>query len=271
MNYLRRHFERLGFKADFERLEEVRRVSGRVDPPYRVTVTTDKKKREKFLIGLREGVEAIVLDVKPEARAMLIMIKDRDASHKNRKLAKMLVGHDERQLFVAVASSDSSTVYGAMESLKPPAITEAERRSGVKRKKRHSRKNAARIRQGDFFFLPAPGLVVHEELVLTNEPINRGRGASHMVEFLYRTGGELVWANRLDDRVLSNYEYETLMRRYPDEIYCSWRSRKRNAAVYAKGRVTHREHATIVLNGWHRVLPNNESGHPGFGDMSFID
>jgi len=32
----------------------------------------------------------------------------------------------------------------------------------------------------------------------------------------------------------------------------------RGAEVYAKGRVRHPDHKTIVLPFWHRVLPNRE-------------
>ena len=44
-----------------------------------------------------------------------------------------------------------------------------------------------------------------------------------------------------------------------------------DAAVCAKGKVTHKEHATIILNCWHLVLPNTESQQAGFSDMAFLD
>jgi hypothetical protein len=199
------------------------------------------------------------------------MVKDGNSAPGDGNPAKMLLGHDERQLFVAAVPSNSTTVLGAMTALKPSEIMEAEQRSGVRRKKLQKRRNGARLRQGDFFFLPVPDLHVPQLQVLRNEPINRGRGASHMVELLYRRGGEQVWVCRTHPNGLSPQKYQELIESNPVARRWGWQRRVRNAEVYAKGRVTHREHATIVLKTWHRVLPNTESDFAVFETMAFID
>jgi hypothetical protein len=43
----------------------------------------------------------------------------------------------------------------------------------------------------------------------------------------------------------------------------------RDARVYAKGRITHRDHKTVILKGWHRVYLNNEVVDQRF--MAFLD
>jgi hypothetical protein len=44
-----------------------------------------------------------------------------------------------------------------------------------------------------------------------------------------------------------------------------------DAEVYARGRVSHRDHKTVVLAGWHRVLMNTEAGAPGAPSVTFLD
>src|SRR5947209_7199205 len=53
--------------------------------------------------------------------------------------------------------------------------------------------NAAFVRQGEWFFLPASWLAVDPALALKNEPLSRGAGSKpHMCQYLYRTSGEVV-------------------------------------------------------------------------------
>ena len=92
-----------------------------------------------------------------------------------------------------------------------------------------------------------------------------------MVEFLYRRGGELVWVCGRHPNGITPEEYQSLVDADPVVRHWGWRRQVRNAEVYAKGRITHGEHATIVLRSWHRVLPNTESEFAVFEDMVFID
>ena len=71
-------------------------------------------------------------------------------------------------------------------------VRDALARNHVSSRKRYARKNRAFRRQGEWFFVPEPTFVVDEKLVLRNEPLRRGSGKPHMVEELYRTGGETV-------------------------------------------------------------------------------
>jgi hypothetical protein len=50
-------------------------------------------------------------------------------------------------------------VQQAKEALKPVEVQSAQAREGLKAKARSRRKNAAYRRQGEWFFLPVPGLV----------------------------------------------------------------------------------------------------------------
>jgi hypothetical protein len=45
----------------------------------------------------------------------------------------------------------------------------------------------------------------------------------------------------------------------------------RGAAVYAKGAVRHRDHATIVLPTWHRVEMNTEQRAQAMRHVAFLD
>jgi len=79
-----------------------------------------------------------------------------------------------------------------MDALQPKDVRDALARDRVSSRKRYEHKNRAFRRQGDCFFVPEPSLVVDNELVLSNEPLRRGAGKPHMVEQLFRTGGETV-------------------------------------------------------------------------------
>ncbi|MBK9620308.1 MAG: hypothetical protein IPO31_14145 [Candidatus Obscuribacter sp.] len=57
---------------------------------------------------------------------------------------------------------------------------------------------------------------------------------------------------------LVQLEYEQLIETNTSAKHWHWRHMKRDALVYAKGKVKHPDHATIFLDGWHRVLMNTE-------------
>src|SRR5438046_2466388 len=50
-----------------------------------------------------------------------------------------------------------------------------------------------------------------------------------------------------------------------------WRTMRRNPGVYVKGRIRHADHATITLNGWHRVLMNTEGQSKAMRNVAFLD
>src|SRR5436190_997890 len=58
------------------------------------------------------------------------------------------------------------------------------------------RRNAAYVRQGEWFFVSDMGINPPDTLVLRNEPLSRGLGTPHVMQFAYRSGGEVVYVNR---------------------------------------------------------------------------
>src|SRR3984957_9689064 len=146
------------------------------------------RKGEFFEIVRRPGTEAeiAVLDVQPADRHLLLLVRE------GKDKSKFICGHDERHWFVAGIPEKApvGTVRQAKEALKPAEIQTAQARKGLKAKGRNRRKNAAFVRQGEWFFLPVPGFAVDEKLVLPNEPLRRGNGGKpQWAEFCYRTGG----------------------------------------------------------------------------------
>ena len=103
-----------------------------------------------------------------------------------------------------------------MEALKPADVLDAQRRQGIKGKMLQSRKNAAYVRQGEWFFLPMPKLHVNKKAILDNEPLSRGAGSKpHWAEFLYRKGGEVVYVCDAHPQGLKPEVYLDLLRRKP--------------------------------------------------------
>lgn len=133
-----------------------------------------------FVLG---GGPFEVLEVRPALRHLLLMAREDEAKH------KFLCGHDERHWFAAAVPGRSVTsVLSAMEALKPGLVLT--RQAGLSGVQRRRRKNSAFIRQGEWFFLPAPDLVVPAREVRRREPLSRGGGKPHIAELCYRTGGE---------------------------------------------------------------------------------
>jgi hypothetical protein len=68
--------------------------------------------------------------------------------------------------------------------------------------------------------------------------------------------------------MLSEGVYKTLP---ASEKSLDWRIMKRGASVYAKGRITHPDHATVILSGWHKVSINMEGSSRGATSVAFLD
>src|ERR1700757_3260805 len=122
------------------------------------------RKGEFFEIVRQPGTEAeiAVLDVQPADRHLLLLVRQ------GKDKSKFLCGHDERRWFVAgiPEAAPVGTVRQAKEALKPAEVQTAQARRGLRAKARGRRKNAAYVRQGEWFFLPATNLVVDQNLVL---------------------------------------------------------------------------------------------------------
>ena len=217
---------------------------------------------------LSETVEATVLQSEPKRRHLLLLLRKTDEKP---QLDRFLCGHDERAWFVAAVPSGASSVRQAMDALQPKDVRDALARDRVSSRKRYQRKNRAFRRQGEWFFVPEPSLVVDNKLVLSSEPLRRGAGKPHLVEQLYRTGGETVHVSRKHPNGISEKEYRELLRVNPKAVRWGWRVMSRNPGVYARGTVRHIDHATITLPFWHRVVMNTETQSRTMANVAFLD
>lgn len=265
MNPLERAFARMGARVEFGQLMRRNRVSGRrVSEDLALDVRQDRH-GEYFLISRAQAstTELVVLDVQPRDRHLLLL--SRSAAEKHR----FLLGHDERHWFVAgiPESTPVSRVRDAKQALKPDLVQSSQRE--VRTKYRDRRSNAARIRQGEWFFVPAPQVQVELLLVLRNEPIARGGGKPHVCEELYRFGGETVYVSPGAPNGLTDEQYRALSE--DERSRWNWRVMRRNPKVYVRGRVRHSDHKTVVLDGWHEVLSNTENLSHAMRNVAFLD
>jgi hypothetical protein len=224
---------------------------------------------EYFEVSQSPGsdVEVQVLDVQPKDRHLLLLV--RGGGEKQ----KFLCGHDERHWFVAAIpeSAPVGTVGQAKDALKPPDVQRAQARKKIRGKARNRRKNAAYVRQGEWFFVPVPGMVLDESLVLRNEPLMRGGGKPHVAEFCYRTGGEAVYVCARHPSGVTAAKYNRILSRNPKAKKWGWSVMRRNPGVYVRGRIRHPDHRTITLHGWHRVMVNTENQSRAMRNVAFID
>jgi hypothetical protein len=240
-----------------------RRVASGRGGTFRVDVERDKK-GEYFEITATEETNALnVLDVVPEHRHLLL--------HDPQTGRKLLLGHDERHLYVSEVNSNARNVVDAIIRLAPAGLHNVIR--GRKKAHKHvfDRITARFVRQGEWFFVPEPDLVVDEALVIHNEPLQRNaQSKPHRCQDMYRSGGETVYIGS-DKKTASSREFsveEWEENQKSDNPYHLIRQAVRGAGVYVRGWVRHEDHSTVVLKTWHRVEINSEmtSGLVGFLD-----
>jgi hypothetical protein len=253
--------------ARWDRWQAVSRSTG----DYAVDIQRDHK-GEFFELRvpehLRDALEVSVVQSEPKQRHLLLFVrKPGDKPH----LDRFLCGHDEREWFVAAVPGGASSVRQAMDALQPPGVRDALTRNHVSARKRYSRKNRAFRRQGEWFFVPEPEFMADEKLILRNEPLRRGAGKPHLVEQLFRTGGETVHVCSKHPNGILAKEYHELLRANPLAAKWGWRIMKRNAGVFARGSVRHSDHATITLPFWHRVFMNTENQSRTMANVAFLD
>jgi hypothetical protein len=210
------------------------------------------------------GISTTVLDADRDDRSLLLLVDEEG------ERSKFLCGFDERHWFVAAVPESARgvcSVATAKDALQPEAVREAVAR--VRPRDRFRRRNAAYVRQGEWFFLPQWTLRVDERDILRNEPLTRGRGKDHRLEFAYRRGGETVYVNTQHPMGITAREFEALS---PSQQRNGlWRRMVRDPELYAKGAVRHPDHNTIVLHGWHRVLMNTEQAARAMRHVAFLD
>jgi hypothetical protein len=254
-----RHFAKIGARA------KLREFAGSVS----INIGNDRD--GEFLdiaAGAADVVNLSVVDVEPRIRHLVLMSRDTAGKH------KFLCGHDERHWFVAAVpeSAAVSTVATAMEALKPVDVRRRQERLAVKPRRRNRRRNAAFIRQGEWFFVPMEGgFQPNAKLVLKNEPLRRGGGKPHFVEELYRDGGETVYVSHKHPNGLTQLQYDRAISRDPKLRQLHWIVQRRNPNVYVRGKVRHADHKTIILVGWHRVHMNTETQSIAMRNVAFLD
>jgi hypothetical protein len=226
---------------------------------------------EYFDVRVRPNlkIELDVVDLRRREQHLLLKAREPGGEH------YYLCGHDEQHWFVAAIPESAgplATVFAAMEALKPPEVIQAQRRQGLKGKERFRRKNAAYVRQGEWFFVPAPKVHVDKKSVVLNEPLSRGNGSKpHVCEFLFRKGGELTHVCDEYPQGLTEPEYRVVLRQKPRAKHWAWSRRWRNPEAYVIGKVSHPDHKTINLTVWHRVFMNTEGQSRAMSHVVFLD
>jgi hypothetical protein len=268
--HLERAFEKMGARVKFNGVWGSQFQRGRI--PVTLNVLRDKA-GEFFLISKMDEVELQVLDVQQKDRHLLLMSREKaERQHLPDIKRRFLLGHDERHWFVAAIPEETpvSSVRDAKQALKPSEVLTAE--VGLATSKRNRRHNEAWKRQGEWFFVPDSSFCPPEDwrhCILKNEPITRGRSKPHICEELYRSGGETVYVAHNYRSGLTEGQYEGLDKKERESR--NWQVMKRNMDVWVRGKVRHPDHATLTLNGWHRVRSNTEHLSQAMRNVVFLD
>jgi len=253
IDLITKKFEEMGARVKFNILPTVTREGPEIN--IRIDIQNDNK-GNFFLVEFTDKVTLSVPDVQKVDRHLLLFMKDPE-------LQRFLCGHDERSWFVAAIpeSSGASNVKEAKEALKPQRVKYSPNKKGEPRIRR----------QGEWFFIPQPRMNPPENMILKNEPISRTGGTPHMVEELYRMGGMITYISSKFPNGLSEEEYKKRIEAKPELKKIHWQQRRVNARVLARGRITHRDHKTVVLRFWHEVLMNTEAMAKAMRHLAFID
>jgi hypothetical protein len=264
--HLIRKFERIGARAKISPPQPPRWGA----PSRQLSIDIGHDRHGEFFdirIPEHDDLELDIVDVRPELRHLLLLARQDGGKD------KFLCGHDERHWFTcAVPGQSVSSVQTAMDALKPHAVRTSSAYQSLSRRERLRRRNAAFIRQGEWFFTPMPNLIVPARLILRREPLSRGGGSkAHWLEEAYRSGGETVYVSAHSPMGLLERDYEELIARKPKARGWNWNRMVRDAAVYARGGVSHADHATIELRGCHRVHMNTEREARAASSIAFLD
>jgi hypothetical protein len=264
--HIENKFAQMGARVKFRTELESR---WRIWPVTRFSLDVREDKRGTFFelsVPAQDAPEMQVLEVRPELRHLLLLVRQEGRKD------KFLCGHDERHWFTCAVPGDSvSSIRTAFAALKPREVLEAEQAQTLSEYERQRRRNRAYRRQGEWFFLPQPEFSAQGCIVHRNEPIRRGSGKPHWCEELVRGGGDLVYVSFQHPNGLTQREYEKLLERNPSAKRINWSRMVRDAGVYVRGRISHPDHATIVLLEWHRVLMNSEHQAAAARNVAFLD
>src|SRR5215831_18490642 len=223
----------------------------------------------RTLAGSRQ--ELLVLNAEPGRKHLLLLSRQFDGAGRVLAKQKFLCGHDERHWFVAAIPEDQpvSTVAGAQMALKPTEVRLREQTLGIDRKRGFRRRNAAFVRQGEWFFIPAKDVVADPLRLLRNEPLSRGNGGkAHWAEHCYRSGGETVFVSAKYPGGLTAARFNALSEQ---ERKQGFRMMKRDAVVYVRGEISHPDHRRVHLECWHSVSMNTENRSMAMRNLAFLD
>lgn len=278
LDVLRGHFGRIGaelqvtvhdgpFIANNWRWRRRGRVIRPAESRYVLDVVENGRSHEQFTLEIwpskLDRLEFVTADMQPDRQHLLLMVKRVNAQRTIVSKDKFLCGHDERHWFIATVPDKNgiANVSDAMEALKPNEVIASQLRQGVRPKNWHKRRNAGFVRQGEWFFIPEPTFQPDpNHMILRNEPIQRPFGKPHIVAEVLRMGGERVYVHHRHPNGLLEQEYRDLILRQPSAKKWNWRVMQRNPQVFARGKVRHPDHKTIVLPFWHRVAMATERG-----------
>jgi hypothetical protein len=265
---IERKFDEIGARVNLRALlpRDSRRLRRTPTGWPQMDVLCDRK-GEYFDIAVPKGCSIEVVDVRPKDQHLLLMSR----TPKGEK-AKFLCGHDERHWFVCAVPERAGVrnVITAQRALQPDSVQDQIVQKGVKTKRQLRRRNKAFIRQGEWFFV-RDDFVPPVNEVLHNERLSRGWGSKpHVVDFVYRDGGTLVYVhNRHAPSGFAEKEFLAISETVRKEF--GWTRMMRDARVYAKGRVRHSDHRTVVLKGWHEVFMNTEAQSRAAVNVAFLD
>jgi hypothetical protein len=194
-----------------------------------------------------------VLQAAPSERHLLLFASDGQ---------RFLCGHDERHLFVAAIGDRVSTIREALISLLPHGL-----RGAVCTRDLQRRRNKTFVRQGEWFFVTAHLRDDISHVVHRDEPLLPDRRSKpHLCQYVVRRGGKLV--HIVGGRLYTDPEFTAACAEDRTLMARRNRSLVRNPEAYVRGYVRHPDHATIVLQGWHRVHLNAELTS---GNVTFYD
>jgi hypothetical protein len=244
------------------------RILTRVE--HKATVRLDVRSDEggeHFVLTRPADVDVRVVDVEPRDRHLLL------TARRLRSLDEQtfLCGFDERHYFAAAIpeSAYARDVQQAKDALKPQEVWDSIRENHVPMKDRDLRRTSGFLRQGEWFFLPRPWLLVGAAQVLKNEPIRRGNGKAHICENLHRIGGTLVLVSDAYPNGLTRDEHRRLPKH--ERRQAKWSQMVRDARVLVQGDVSHPDHETIRLPYWHQVVMNTETQSRAMRHLAFLD
>jgi hypothetical protein len=267
LEHLERAFDHIGARLHVEDVRSANRAGFALD------IGHDRHGQFFALRGAVTDLANVQFDIlqsQPNDRHLLLLAKQ-DTERKVRK-DRFLCGHDEREWFVAAVPGGASTVLQAKEALKPAAVRHMQSRKGLNARQANLRRNAAFRRQGEWFFIPLERpLVLDESLILRRERIARSGGQAHVVDQVYRTGGETVFVCAKLPRGVTQAQHRKILQNNPKAKSWNWLTMRRNPGVFARGAVRHPDHATIVLHDWHQVLMNTENTAPSMAHVAFLD